>query len=688
MSGLPNLPPGLDPGLVKYLTKLGQQFEVTQSDRGSPLMSKPTIQDLIDIGVIRPNTNQQLQVNGKGFTLGSVTNWLSSAIPDWFTALLNPPVVAGLTVGLNASNFVLSWTAWNSTYYAQTLVYRSQTNDLSTAVSIGSTTGNTYVDNLPASGTYYYWVRNQTKSGNLSDFNAILGSTVGNIVSAPSIMSSFDAGDLILTWPTPTSALTIQYYIIRYGATFSGGIAVGVSNTNTLRISATFGGTRTFWIAAVDVNNQLGLAGSIAVAIPPPNAPTVVQTVQNASLVLNYSATAGILPVASYEIRYGASWAAGVTVAAGNITHFETSVNWTGSRTFWVAAYDTAGNVGTATQVLFSPAAPGTVTVTTQVIDNNVLLSWSAASGTLPVAYYMVDRGGTPIGPVAGRFTVIYETLAGNYTYGITAYDSAGNAGARSTATATVQQPPDFTLYSNANSTFAGTLTTCAVDAASGGLLCNVDTTETWATHFSSRGWTSIADQIAAGYPAYVVGKTSGSYVEVVDYTATIASSKATLTPTTYFASGTVTITPKLEMGVDGTTWPQSFPGVYSAFATSFRYVRYTAAFSAVHDGTGLAADTSALLVIQPLNYRLDVKQKTFQGMVSALSADVGGTPVDITGVFADVSSLTLTALSTTPLYVVYDFVDAPNPTTFKVLVFNTSGTRVSATVSYILRGV
>jgi len=47
-----------------------------------------------------------------------------------------------------------------------------------------------------------------------------------------------------------------------------------------------------------------------------------------------------------------------------------------------------------------------------------------------------------------------------------------------------------------------------------------------------------------------------------------------------------------------------------------------------------------------------------------------------------------LTPLGTTPLTAIYDFVDTPYPTSFKVLVFNSAGTRVSATVSWTVRGV
>lgn len=702
MSGLPTLPTGLPIGLRAYLESLGKQFEVTQADRGSPLMAKPTIQDLIDIGVIQANATQALKVNGKSFYLTNASDWLSPAIPDWFTSLLSPPAPGGLSVGVTRTNLVLTWQAWISTYYGQTLVYRSATNDLSTAAQIGSTTGNTYVDNLPPiGGAYYYWIRTESRSKNLSDYNAVGGTTVGNIASAPSLTSVFDSTDLVLSWPTPTSALLLKYFVIRYGSTFEGGIAVGTSNTNTLRLTVAFGGTRTFWVAAVDINDQVGVAASIAVTVVPPGAPIVTQAVVNDALALSFVAVPMSLPVASYELRYGASWAAGTGIALDPSTRFETAVNWTGSRTFWIGAYDSAGNLGTITQSIFSPTVPGAVTVQASVIDNNVLLSWSAASGTLTIASYLVDRGGVSIGTIAGRFSVVFESLAGTYTYGVTPIDSAGNTGTRSTTSATVSQPPDYQLTSNVNTDFIDndteittssiTMTNVAIDAATGGLLCNVDTAETWATHFSSRSWNNIDDQITAGYSTYAVGKTTGSYLEQVDYVpggGSVSAAKITMTPTTYSSSGSaMTITPTLSTSPNGTTWTD-YTGVYSAFSTAFRYVKYLMAFSATHNGTGLAADTSALIVIMPLNYRLDIKQKTSQGMVSALAADTGGTSVDITDIFTDVGSIVCTALGTTPLYVVYDFVDAANPTSFKVLVFNSSGTRVNATVSYTIRGV
>jgi hypothetical protein len=699
MSGLPNLPAGLEPGLQKFLQKLGEKVEVADSDRGSPLNAKPTIQDLVDIGLIKANATQALKANGKTFSLQSARNWLSSAVPSWFTSLLNPPAPTGLVVAPSQGNLVLTWDANTSSYYGQTLIYRAATNDLSAAQQIGSTTGNTYVDNLPPTGgAYYYWIRTESKSKNLSDFNDILGTTVGNIVSAPSIAASFDLTDLVLSWPTPTSGLLIKYYIVRYGTTFTGGIDVGTANTNTLRLTVNFGGTRRFWIAGVDVNNQLGLSGYIDVTVVAPGAPTITQSIQNTSLVMTYAAAQGSLPVASYEIRYGASWAAGTSLLTSPSTRFEQPVNWTGSRTFWVGAYDTAGNLGTISQFIFTPVAPTGTVVSPQVVDNYVLLYWTAATGTLPVASYQIDRGGVTIGRITGLFTTVFETISATYTYGVTPIDSAGNFGTRATTSVTVAQPPDYQLFSNVDTDFIDNdtevvtasivMTNCIVDAGTGGLLCNVDTSETWSSHFTSRGWTTIQDQVDAGYSAFAVGKTTGDYTEAIDYGTTLASCKITMTPTPLFTSGVgVALTGQIETGVDGISWPNLYTGV-SAYSTAFRYARYKLTFTAPHDGTGLATDSSGLLIIKPLNYLLDVKQKTYQGTQACLAADVGGTVVDITGVFVVVSSIVVSANSTTPLYVVYDFTSTPNPTQFKVLVFNTSGTRVNATVSYTLRGV
>jgi hypothetical protein len=96
-----------------------------------------------------------------------------------------------------------------------------------------------------------------------------------------------------------------------------------------------------------------------------------------------------------------------------------------------------------------------------------------------------------------------------------------------------------------------------------------------------------------------------------------------------------------------------------------------------------------SLSYIFNLQTRLDVKEITDSGEVQANASDPNGTPVTFNKTFRDVRAITVSLKNPTSNYIVtFDFQDVPNPTGFKVYVWNTSGTRVSATVNWIVRGV
>lgn len=688
---VPSIPADTPVGLRRVLEALIEQMQVGSAQRGPALQAYPTIQDLIDMGVLNVDENSPLYASGRQFTLAQSKNWLSSTVPAWVTDNTEPPVPTGLLVVSNTANVVLIWDAITEAVfsnYKQTLVYRASSNNLSSAELIGSTTGNTYVDELPPAGvTYFYWLKHESKSELTSSFNDVNGTPTGNVPAAPTLSSAFSGENIVLSWTTPTSNLAIQYYVISHGAT-AGANPVGISQSNTIRFRADFLGTRKFWVQAVDINGALGAADDLDVTITAPGQPTVTQALVGGSLAISYSSVQGSLPIAYYEVRHGATFAGGTSLGTTLATRVEFVVNWTGSRTFHVVAVDTAGNVSASAASAFNVSTPSVSVVTAQVIDNNVLLRWTAAQGTLPIKTFNVYRDSVLIGSDPAAFSVIFESAAGNYLYEIEPVDTAGNVGAKVGTTATVAQPPDFVLFNNQQSAFTGTKTSAFFDADTGALYANVDTSETWEQHFTSRGWTSPQDQINAGYPLYLVGKTTGSYEEKVDYGTTIGSSKVTMTPTTYFQSGTVTITPSLATSPDDVSYT-TFASVYEAYSTNFRYVKFKMDFAAGHDGTGLATDSSELIAIKPLTYKLDVKLKSAQGVVTCNSGDAGGTTVDITSWgFIDVQAITLTPLSTTAKHPTYDFVDAPNPTQFKAFLWDAAGARVSGDASWTIRGV
>ena len=95
-----------------------------------------------------------------------------------------------------------------------------------------------------------------------------------------------------------------------------------------------------------------------------------------------------------------------------------------------------------------------------------------------------------------------------------------------------------------------------------------------------------------------------------------------------------------------------------------------------------------ALARLYLLEARLDVRLETDEGTVSALASDSGGTTVNFNKDFKDIISINVSVLDTVEKKAIFDFTDVPDPTSFKVLVFDTAGARVNATVHWIARGV
>lgn len=328
--------------------------------------------------------------------------------------------------------------------------------------------------------------------------------------------------------------------------------------------------------------------------------------------------------------------------------------------------------------------APSQPSITQQVVDNNVLLQWGDCTTTLPIDTYELRRGATwetatLIGTKSGRFTSVFETSAGTYTYWLAGIDSGGNYGTPGSVTTSVNQPPDYVLKLDQNSTWAGTKTNALL--SDGVLLVGVNLTETYGDHFTTRSWTTPQAQINAGFNYWIMpSTTTASYEETVDYGAVLASSKITETLTSTVVTGSLTVTPKISVRKLSTDAWTDYNNTNQIYATDFRYIKFR------YDFTSSGGDD--LMRLTELNYRLDSKLRTDSGNGTANSGDTGGTTVNFNVSFIDVESISVTPSGTSPRIAIYDFIDAPNPTSFKVLLFDTSGNRVSGGFSWSARGV
>lgn len=212
-------------------------------------------------------------------------------------------------------------------------------------------------------------------------------------------------------------------------------------------------------------------------------------------------------------------------------------------------------------------------------------------------------------------------------------------------------------------------------------LIANVNTTDTWDTHFSSNAWTSPQDQITAGYPYFIQpAKLIGSYQEVFDF-GSIISNIIVIVNWNFvdIVAGVTTTTTTLETSTDNVIWSAPTVGT-SVFAASLRYVRLTMNF--------VGATDKALGLYSNLQCLLNVHREQDGGQANVFAADAGGTVVSFNKAFKALDALTITPLATVQQKAVYDFAFPVNPTTFKVLLYDAAGARVNGLITWVARGI
>lgn len=613
---------------------------------------------------------------------GVSSDWVVVSAHQVVGKTTRPSNVGSLTATIDPQlGVTLSWSAVGDrdlSYYD----IRSGAN-WDTGTVVAQVKGLSHRVGLLPVGSVTYWVKAVDAIGLTSLTAATVTATVVQPPS-PVVAAAIDADQAVISWAQAAETLRITNYEVAYGATLQGAAVLGSSKTTVFRTTANWTGSRRFWVTAIDVAGNRSQAASVDLVVNAPLTPSIQSVIDGPDVVLSWTDPVASLSIAQYEIRTGASFAAGTLLTQLKANSYRARVNFPGNQNFWIAAVDAGGNYGPAGQAQVTITGPGAVTITPQVIDNNVLLRWTAPStGTLPVETYQVKRGatfagGTLIGTLNGRFSAIFETAAGAYTYWVAAVDTAGNVGTAAPITVQVSEPPDFELKLDQDLNLSATIANFAIEGDT--IAGPLNTAETYESHFTSRGWASPQAQIDAGYPYWVQPTaTSASYTREVDYGALIPSTRILVTVTSETAFGSVTITPTISVRASsGDAWTD-YTGQNDVFVTNVRYIKVALALS--------SAGGDDLTVIDRINLRVEVKLKSDAGRGTANAADVGGTTVLFNKSFVDITSITVTPSGTLPRTAIYDFADVLNPTSFKVLLFDSNGNRVSGDFSWTAIG-
>ena len=655
-----------------------------------------------------------------------------------------------ISSSIQSTDLVLAWTVPTITTYAIAYYRVTFGNSYATSTELAKTQSTTFTVPISWTGARTFWVAPVDMVGKFTDPPDSEVVTISG-AAAPTITTTVGGSTATLSWTAVAGTLPTATYEIRQGGTFSTATVLASITGTSYTLKATWSGSQTFWVVAKDANGNYGTQASAVITVNAAGAPALGSNFSGQNVVFSWAAIKGTLDTEFYLLKRGATWGAATTVATIKGTAYTLKADWGGTQKFWLAAVDINGTEGAPDDADVIVTVPSAPTITQQAIDNNVLLRWNDVTQTLPILNYELRKGaswaaGTVIGTKQGGFTTVFETAAGTYTYWLAGIDSAGNYGTPGSVSAVVNQPPDYVLQLDQNSTWAGDETNIYTDTVLGQIV-NVNTTETWQSHFTSRSWTTPQDQITAGYTYYLMpSTTTAAYEEEFDYGTVLAGTKVSATLTSSSVVGTTTITPTIRVrgttstaatysqttttitvtstahglvvgdyvyldfttgtAIDGTyvvataaansftvtaasattsgnvSWIKwtSYANATEVFVTQFRYFRVRYDFA--------SAGGNDLMLLTALNVRLDSKLRNDAGSGTANSGDSGGTTVNFNVAFVDVQSISVTPLATTGVIAVYDFVDAPNPTSFKVLLFNTSGTRVSGGFSWSARGV
>ncbi len=147
-------------------------------------------------------------------------------------------------------------------------------------------------------------------------------------------------------------------------------------------------------------------------------------------------ASVGDIDLAYYEIRDGASFAAGSVVSQIRANKLDLPLRTAGTHNFHIKAVDTSGNYSVSeasSSVIIS--APTVAALTFMIEGPNVVLCWEESLGSFAVAEYIIRNGedfGTSTMVAATRATTYTQKVAwgGLRRFWITAKDVAGNEGA------------------------------------------------------------------------------------------------------------------------------------------------------------------------------------------------------------------------------------------------------------------
>lgn len=168
-----------------------------------------------------------------------------------------PPALTGFEATGGYGIVFLNWDFPTDPRHGLTEVWRSATNNIGTAVQIGTAAGSIYVDVVQTSSTFYYWIRAVNKwDGSVK--SAYTPDTTGGLpaTSAPDVPYLLDALTGAITSSELASSLSTRINLIDAGAGTPGSVDARILSESNARVAGDSALATS--ISALAVSNDAG----------------------------------------------------------------------------------------------------------------------------------------------------------------------------------------------------------------------------------------------------------------------------------------------------------------------------------------------------------------------------------------------------------------------------------------------
>jgi hypothetical protein len=257
---LPGIPDKIEPGLKRFLEAVRETILVREGNKGNALDAAVTFRDLVNAGIA---TSEDYVPKGVVSPVGPAA--VSDSTP--------PPQLEGFTATGSVTSVFVSWDSITNPTHGYVEIWRSvNANELGTAVLVGTSSGQIFVDYDVTAGQDYWYFGRAVSTGDIpGPFNQD-GVRAEPSADATAVIQTLEAqgGYAVAGQPyyyVPPTGVTIDGQFIPEGTYLWNAVIANGTITNAMIKNATITSAKIFELTAdkITFNSASGQVFSAAV---------------------------------------------------------------------------------------------------------------------------------------------------------------------------------------------------------------------------------------------------------------------------------------------------------------------------------------------------------------------------------------------------------------------------------------